>query len=186
MSITATFKDLVDIVLVVPKLVPLNAELRQGIRDAVGSVADELTRDLSFVEARLEVAKVLARSSKASANAELQTYMAETRGKLFEVVSEFKICRGLRETRDRFTRPFDLAKASVRLENVHKIDGLLYELENDERLIIDEVGPILTELSAAASGPPASFIALTDSKIGLIRQRVEKLRQLAREVHESL
>jgi hypothetical protein len=186
MGVIGTFKDLIDMVLVVPKLTKLNATLRQDIRDAVGVVADELTRGLGLVESRLEGAKVLARSSQRGSKAALRTYMAETQGKLFEAFSEFKICRGLRETRDRFTRPFDLARASVRVGNVRKIDQLLHELENDERLIIDEVGPFISELSTAAAGPSEKFIALADARIRMIKQRAARLKRLARQVHEEL
>jgi len=186
MGIAVTFKELVDFVLVLPKLAKTNADNRQQIRDAVGTVADELIRGLGLVQSRIEGAKVLARSPSPGASAALQTYMAETIGKLFEAFSEFKVCRGLRETRDRFVRPFDLAKASVRTDSVAKIDRLLYELEHDERLIIDEVGPLVTELQDAAAKSPQEFLALADTKLKELEKRQRKLKHLAREVHDHL
>lgn len=172
-GIIGAFKDLVTFI---PKLVELNAKNRQKIRDAVGTVADELIRGL----------RVLARSSEKGARAALETYMAETTGKLFAAFSEFKICRGLRETRDEFVRPFAAAKASVRLNNVQKIDSLLYELEHDEKMIIDEVGPLLAQLARAAKGPTAKFLALADDQLQQIEKRKANLRRLAREIHIDL
>lgn len=182
-GIIGAFKDLVTFI---PKLVELNAKNRQKIRDAVGTVADELIRGLNLVQSRIEGARVLARSSEKGARAALETYMAETTGKLFAAFSEFKICRGLRETRDEFVRPFAAAKASVRLNNVQKIDSLLYELEHDEKMIIDEVGPLLAQLARAAKGPTAKFLALADDQLQQIEKRKANLRRLAREIHIDL
>jgi hypothetical protein len=182
--ITAAFGKLVDLVLKMPEM---NAQNRQQIRDAVGSVAEELIRGLTLVRLRIEGAKVLARSSDKKAAALLQTYMAETELKLFDAFSELKICRGLRETRDRFTRPFDLAKASVRIQNIGTIDSLMNELEHDERMIIDEVGPLLEELKKAAEKKkPQQFLSLADAKIEEIQKREKRLRRLARDVIDKM
>lgn len=186
MSLVSNFKDLVGLVKLIPALVKLNAEGRQKIRDAVGTVADELIRGLTLVQSRIEGAKVLARSTDKGSKAALQTYMAETTGKLFDAFSEFKICRGLRETRDEFVRPFAAAKASVRIENVQKIDNLLYMLEHDEQMIINEVGPLLNELTHAATGARQAFLSLADAKLEQIDDRRAKLRKLARQIHKDL
>ena len=98
MSLVSNFKDLAGLVKLIPALVKLNATGRQKIRDAVGTVADELIRGLMLVQSRIEGAKVLARSTDKGSKAALQTYMAKTTGKLFDAFSEFKICRGLRES----------------------------------------------------------------------------------------
>jgi len=42
MGAIVILKELVEWVLIIPKLVKLNADQRQEIRDAVGGVADEL------------------------------------------------------------------------------------------------------------------------------------------------
>jgi hypothetical protein len=186
MSALTTFKELVDLAKLIPALVKLNAEGRQKIRDAVGIVADELIRGLNLVQSRIEGAKVLARSTDGGAKLALQTYMAETTNKLFDAFSEFKICRGLRETRDEFVRPFALAKATVRTENVRKINDMLNQLEQDERLIIDEVGPLLSDLSQAASVSLESFLTLAEASLKQIQSRRVKLRRLARQVHDDL
>jgi hypothetical protein len=182
--ITVAFGKLVNLVLKMPDM---NAQNRQQVRDAVGTVADELIRGLGLVRSRIEGAKVLARSSDRKAAAMLQTYMAETEAKLFDAFSEFKICRGLRETRDRFVRPFDLAKASVRMQSRETIDSLLNELEQDERMIIDEVGPLLDELKkAAGKKKPTQFLSLADAKIEDIQKREKRLRKLARDVIDKM
>jgi hypothetical protein len=186
MTILDSFKDLTDLVKLIPKLVKLNAAGRQKIRDAVGDVADELIRGLNLVQARVEGAKVLARSSSKGSKAALQKYMAETTNKLFAAFSEFKICRGLRETRDEFVRPFALARAAVRVENIRKIDDLLDLLEQDERLIIDEVGPLLKDLTRAAARSKQDFLTLADQKLDQIELRRTKLRRLARQIHTDL
>ncbi|WP_367849653.1 hypothetical protein [Rhodoferax sp. WC2427] len=186
MPILVTFKQLVEFVSVLPKLANANAENRQQIRDAVGTVADELIRGLGLVQSRIEGAKVIARSSEPGAEASLQAYLAETQGKLFEAFSEFKICRGLRETRDRFTRPFDLAKASVRTENIEKIDRLLYDLQHDERLIIDDIGPLLSQLIDAAHQSNSQFLTMAKVATEELEKRQKKLRKLAREAEDAL
>jgi hypothetical protein len=185
MSLLSDFTDLVGLAKLIPALVKLNAEGRQKIRDAVGTVADELIRGLGLVQSRIEGAKVIARSTKKGSKEALQTYMAKTTAKLFDAFSEFKICKGLRETRDEFVRPFALAKASVRMKNVSKITQLLKRLEHDERMIIDEVGPLLDELSRATKSKQ-DFIAVADAKLQQIDDRRTKLRNLAREVHTEL
>ena len=186
MSLVSDFKDLLGLVKLIPTLVKLNAEGRQKIRDAVGMVADELIRGLGLVQSRIEGAKVIARSSEKGSRQALQAYMAETTAKLFDAFSEFKICRGLRETRDEFVRPFALAKASVRMENVRKMEDLLYKLEHDERMIIDEVGPLLDELGRAATKSKQDFMALADAKLQEIDERRTRLRKLARQIHADL
>lgn len=186
MSLVPSFKDLVTLAKVIPTLVKLNATGRQKIRDAVGTVADELIRGLTLVQFRIEGARVIARSSDKKAKGALQTYLADTTGKLFEAFAEFKICRGLRETRDEFVRPFAAGRAVVRIENVNKIDVLLHELENDERMIIDEVGPWLTEMTNASQVSCTKFLQVSEEKLQLIEKRKASLRRLARQVHDDL
>jgi hypothetical protein len=186
MSLLTNFKELIDLVALVPTLAQLNADERQKIRDAVGTVAGELIRGLNLVQSRIEGAIVLARSTDAGASTLLQAYMAETTGKLFDAFSEFKICRGLRQTRDDFTRPFAAARASVHVQNIQRIDLLLYELEHDERMIVDEVGPLLAELSAASAKSPASLIQLAHEKLQQIENRKIDLRSLARRTHDGI
>lgn len=186
MPLIANFKDFVTLVKVIPALVKLNASGRQKIRDAVGTVADELIRGLTLVQSRVEGAQVIARSTDRKAQVALQTYLAETTGKLFEAFAEFKVCRGLRETRDEFVRPFAAARAVVRIENVQKIDYLLHELESDERMVIDEVGPWLDDMSAAAQVSKAKFLQVSQEKLALISKRKANLKRLARQVHDDL
>jgi hypothetical protein len=184
--IVETFSSLVKFVLVMPKLFDIQSKNRQQIRDAVGTVADELERGMDLVRSRIEAAKILARSSESKARASLPIYMARTPKKLREAFREFKICRGLRETRDHFERPFTLMKASVRAKNIEKINWLLHELESDERMIIDEVGGLIAELGLASTGTAATFVSLADKKLKLINDRQVKIKQLARQVHDSL
>jgi hypothetical protein len=62
----------------------------------------------------------------------------------------------------------------------------LQELESDERMIIDEVGPILRELKDGTSQPAASFVAMADRALKQIGARKERVRRLARMVHDKL
>lgn len=186
MGILETFKELVKFVAFIPNLVKINQEARQRIRDAVGTVADELIRGLSLVESRIAGGKVLARSHENGANASLQAYMAETNGKLYDAFAEFKICRGLREIRDDFARPFAVARAAVKIGNINKIDELLSLLEQDERLIGNEVGPLIHNLTEAAARSNADFLKTADEALLLIAKRRARLRRLARQVHDKL
>jgi hypothetical protein len=186
MGALAILKELIDWVLVIPKLVQLNAKQRQEVRDAVGGVADELLRGLDLVSQRIEGAKRIAESKTVRGARELRTYLDESTQKLSESFSEFKICRGLREKRDQFTQLFHPARFAVRRENTKTVTRLLKELESDERMIIDEVGPILRELKAGASQPAASFLAMADQALEQIGARKQRVRRLARMVHDKL
>ena len=186
MGILSTFKALAEWILVVPKLVKLNADQRQDIRDAVGGIADELTRGLDLVIQRVEGAKRIALSKEKDAKKELVDYLDKNVGKLFEAFSEFKICRGLREKRDHFKQVFHPAKAAVRRENIDKVTHLLYELESDERMIIDEVGPLLNALRASASKSKKKFLIDADDVLKTLEGRKRRLKKIARSVHDSL
>ena len=186
MDILATFKTLVDWVLVVPKLVKLNSDQRQGTRDAVGGIADELTRGLDLVIQRIEGAKRIASSKEKGAKKELVVYLNENKGKLSEAFSEFKICRGLREKLDHFKQVFHPAKATIRRKNIEKVTNLLSELESHERMIIDEVGPLLKKLGASASQSKKKFLIDADNAIKTLDRRKRRLKKIARSVHDSL
>ena len=67
MGAIAILKELVEWVLIIPKLVKLNADRRQEIRDAVGGVADELIRGVDLVTQRIEGLSEL-HSRRAEAN----------------------------------------------------------------------------------------------------------------------
>ncbi len=186
MGILDTFKALADWVLLVPKLVKLNADQRQEVRDVVGGISDELTRGLDLVAQRIEGARRIALSKEKGAKKELVIYLDENVGKLFEAFSEFKICRGLREKRDHFKQVFHPAKAAVRRENIDKVTQLLYELESDERMIIDEVGPLLNGLRTSASKSKKKFLIDSDEALKTLELRKRRLKKIARSVHDSL
>src|SRR5215831_1001982 len=114
----AILKELVEWVLIIPKLVKLNADQRQEIRDAVGGVADELIRGVDLVTQRIEGAKRIAQSKGRGKSEELKNYLGESTSKSADSFSEFKICRGLREKRDHFKQILHPSRASVRTENM--------------------------------------------------------------------
>lgn len=186
MGILDTFKTLGEWVLLIPKMVKLNTDQRQEIRDAVGGIADELTRGLNLVTQRIEGARRIALSKEKGAKEELVVYLDENIGKLFEAFSEFKICRGLREKRDHFKQVFHPAKAAVRRENIDQVTHLLYELESDERMIIDEVGPLLNDLRKSANKSKKQFLIDADAALKTVERRKRRLKKIARSVHDSL
>lgn len=184
MGAIAILKDFVNWVLLLPELVKLNAKQRQEIRDAVGGVADELVRGLDLVAQRIEASKRIAESKHA--RVELREYLGKSALKLGQSFSEFKICRGLREKRDHFTQLFHPVRFTVRRQNVTKVARLLQELERDERMIIDEVGPLFRKLRVEAGRPAAQFLARADEALRQVEMRKAKVRRLARRVHDRL
>jgi RNA-directed DNA polymerase len=115
---------------IIPTLVGANRELRELIRDSVGQVADELSRGMELVALRLQGAKSI------TDERELAEYLRESREKLLDYHSEFKVCKALRDVNDRFKRAFDPLSASIGIGKVEEVEGLLYELEKDERMIL--------------------------------------------------
>jgi len=186
MGILTTFKNLAEWILLIPKMVKLNADQRQETRDAVDGIADELTRGLNLVIQRIEGAKRIALSKERGSKKELIDYLNHNEIKLFGAFSEFKICRGLREKRDHFKQLFHPAKATVRRENIQKVSDLLQDLESDERLIIDEVGPLLKDLQLAASKSKAKFLDEAEKAIRKLDGRKGRLKRIARSIHDSL
>lgn len=188
MGALAIFKELVDWILIIPKLVKLNATQRQETRDAVGSVADELNRGLELVAIRIEGAKIIASAKQRNARNELVTYLNHDvwKNELSKAFSEFKICRGLREKRDHFKQLFHPAKAAVRRENRTKVTALFNQLEYDERMIIDEVGSLLTKLREDALQDVSAFLESADEAIQQVHRRQKRVKRLARRIHDEL
>jgi hypothetical protein len=182
----ATFKELVDWILLIPKLVKINAQQRQETRDAVGTVADELIRGLDLVAQHIEGGKRIAESKQKGSKKELQDYLSDTEWKLRKSFSEFKICRGLREKRDHFKQLFHPASASVKRKNLGTVNDLLGELEHDERMIIDEVGPMIVDLRSAARKSKKSYVDAADQSLQQIKSRKTMIRRLARKIHDKL
>ena len=186
MPLITNFGDFVEIVLVLPKLAKLNRDNRKILRDAVGTVADELQRGLGLVKLRIEGAKVIARSADRSARKNLQQYMLETEAKLFEAFSAFKICQGLRDVRDRVKSPFDSLAGAIAIQHIGRVKAVMLELESDERMIIDEAGPLLNSLSVAAKGPLDQFGTEADKVIRQLERRASKIKTLAKQFDEKL
>jgi hypothetical protein len=185
MGILALFQELTEWILMVPKLVKLNSKQRQEIRDVVGELADELDRGLQLVKFRVDGAIRIATSSS-SPPGELDAYLAESEVKLSNSFSEFKICRGIREKRDHFAQLFHPAKASIRTENIGKVERLLGELERDERLIYDEVGPLLNDLRVAARADATCFPEAAENCLSKIAKRQKQIKKLARKIHDAI
>ena len=70
-----------------------------------------------------------------------------------------------RETRPLQADSPSSTRFSSHREHARKVENLLSELKKDERMIINEVGPILNEIQGAASQKPETFIEIADQKI---------------------
>lgn len=166
---------------IVPTLVKSNRALRTEIRDIVGSIADELERGIDLVILYLKGAKNITNK------AEFRKYLVSGREKLFELHSEFKICRGLRELRDRFKQWFDPTKHAISWGNQKEVIGLIREMEVDERLIIDELGDFWPKLDKAIQGLNRSndkwkLLRLIDEEIESLEVKKKKIKRTARQV----
>jgi hypothetical protein len=168
-----------------PKLARKNREIREEIRLVVEEIADELRRGLELIILRLEGAKNIAQP------AELSAYLLESREKLFQLHSEFKICRGLRGLQDRFKRMFDSTRLGVEAGREGEIKALLGELELDERLIIDELEDFWPRLQKRAgtlktSEDRARLLAFLDEEIEGLEDRKRRVKKLGRRVIERM
>jgi len=156
--------------------------------NAAGTVADELIRGLQLVAQRIRGAETIVRTTAPGndRDRELRQYLNESESKLSEAFSEFKICRGLRSTRAQFTEMFGSAKFATSIGTGETIERLLSELESDERMIIDEVGPMLQDLRNHVSAAENKFYAAAAKHIVDLSRRENRVRHLAREVHDKM
>ena len=186
MGALETLKELVDWILLIPKLIELNAKQRKQIRDVTDDIGHELTRGLILVEQRIEGGTAIATSKEDERQQELQKYISDSQRSLFKSFSEFKVCRGLREKRDQFEQFFHPAKAAIKIENIGKVDLLLTELENDERMIFDEVGSIFKDLGQAADHSSERYVKIAKKSLKQIDKRKTRIKKLTRQVHDNL
>jgi hypothetical protein len=188
MGALKVFGELIKTLRGLPKLVKLNSDGRQQIRDAAGTVADELTRGLQLVGQRISGAQTIVRTTEPgrARDRELQKYLDESQRKLFDAFAEFKICRSLRTTRAQFKELFGLPKLAASMGTGKTIQGLLAELEMDERMIIDEVGPMLRDLRRRAGSSESAFHRAAEQHKRSLLDREERVRRLAREVHDKM
>jgi len=188
MGALKAFGEFVKALLVLPKLAKLNSDARQQIRDAAGTVADELIRGLQLVAQRIRGAETIVRTTTPGKDREreLRQYLDDSESKLFGAFSEFKICRSLRATRAQFKEMFGLPKFATDIGTGETIQRLLSELESDERMIIDEVGPVLRDLRNYVGAPEKKFYGAAARHIEDLSRRENRLRRLAREVHDKM
>ena len=163
---------------IIPTLVKVNRELRAEIRDVVGTIADELQRGLDLAILYLRGAKNI------KDEAELRDYLNSAQQKLLDYHSEFKICRGLRDLRARFNELFDPTKHAIEWGNKGEVISLIYELEKDERLVMDELSGLWQNLNTAlsqANGRESLHRAI-DESIASLEVKKNKIRESARKV----
>ena len=122
----------------------LDRKQRQEIRDAVGELADELTRALVLAEAYLAGAK----NSRDSAD--LAIYLRDAPNKLMQSFSEYKICGGLYALEDRFDRVFDPTRLSVAAGSLGEFRALIQSLSFGERMVIDDLDGLMAKLRGLA------------------------------------
>ncbi len=167
------------------KLISKNTDMRKEVVDVVSELADELSRGLELAIIRLQGAKQL------DTEAELVAYLAESRRKLVELHSEFKICRGLRNLRVKEKTLFDKPTYAVEIAHRDRVKQLLYEMEKDERLIYDELGTLLQDAESLAQRLKTKNAGISDvqkwliGQIKALRARQDSLKTLAREFIEN-
>ncbi|MFN6538309.1 MAG: hypothetical protein RM021_018440 [Nostoc sp. EkiNYC01] len=168
-----------------PKIVQKNQELRDEIRKVVNTIAQELHDGLELVELRIKGGRYIKDPER------LQEYLLSSREKMIKDFSEFKICAGIRDLRDRFDRVFDPIRFAVELENVNAVKELLYELEKDERLIMDETGELWWKLDEAAQSVGTAeereaLYNLINEQVKLLHQKKANVTATARSIIDTL
>ena len=123
-----------SLVSVIPKLIAANAASRADLIKAVTDMTSEVQEGLGLVATYIRGARYLASKE------EIGKHFFEAEKTLYRYHSEFKICQGVREISDRFKRMFDAMPRSVQLGERQEVESLLFELQLDESMILEEFG----------------------------------------------
>ncbi|SCK11330.1 hypothetical protein VAR608DRAFT_0568 [Variovorax sp. HW608] len=123
-----------SLISLIPKLIAANATSRSELIEAVSDMTAEVQEGLGLVATYIRGASYL------DTKEEIGKHFLEAEKALYRYHSEFKICRGVRQIRDRFKRMFDAMPKSVQLGEREQVESLLSELQLDESMILEEFG----------------------------------------------
>lgn len=169
-----------SLVSVIPKLIDANAASRNELVEVVSALAAEVQEGLGLVETYIRGALYL------DTQQDLGRHFFEVEKSLYRYHSEFKICRGLRQIRDRFGRMFDAMPHSIALGERKQIELALSELQLEESMILEEFGnlwPRLHDVIQTRSVTDAKeFIK---SELAEVDERKRRIGELAKGILNS-
>ena len=169
------FRD--TVVKVIPKLIQANAASRDELIDVVSDLAGELQEGLGLAATYIRGARHL------DSPEDLTKHFLQAEQALYRYHSEFKICKGLRKLRDRFNRMFDALPYSLEIGTRQQIEGLLFELERDENMILEEFKDFWPRIQATiAAGPIDVAKAAIDAEVSEVKRKSDHIGEIAREI----
>jgi hypothetical protein len=182
-------KELKSLVVAAAKL---NQKERQEIREVVGELLDTLCDGL-------DMTIVYMNHAKHARDHELVEHLLHAREVLRRSFSEFKVCGGLYNLRDRFSRIFDPVRASISVGHIKEIGYLVNDLACGERSILDfleDRGIWMTEQAdKMASMTPGStewqrartkLLADLQSHIAVLQDKRNELKRDVRHLIDNL
>ncbi|MDM0011981.1 hypothetical protein QTH87_05950 [Variovorax sp. J22P168] len=173
-KVTDIFSELASLLVpLLGKAVDANAASRDEIVTVISDMASEVEEGLGLVATYIRGAAYL------DSKQEIGKHFFEAEKTLYRYHSEFKICKGLRLLRDRFSRMFDAMPHSVQIGERKRIETLLSELQLDESLIVEEFGDFWRRIHAALEAQPL------DEVKALIRAELESVQDKKRRIQES-
>jgi hypothetical protein len=186
MNFINVFRRFADwLIVAIPKLISKNKELREEIRSVIGELVDELAGGLELVAHRLKAAR---RISDTSA---LTSYLSESRQKLYQSFSEFRVCEDIRNLEDRFNQIFDPTRTAVELGHASEVRTLISNLENHERLIFDMIDSTFTAIDSAVTSPATAqdrnlLDKLIHDAIADCDRKRDEIKAIARQIIDSM
>jgi hypothetical protein len=127
---------------ILKRLNSLNEAQRNEIRAAVGKLGIELDRSLLLAEIYLTGAENITNKAK------LSTYLRKSRSELLQTYNTFQVCDGLYEISQKLAAAFPAKGKNA--ADVIVVKDLLQELESKERLVVDDIQSIFSDLDAVA------------------------------------
>jgi hypothetical protein len=165
---------------IIPNTIRANAASRDEMIDVISDLAAELQEGLDLVSIYLRGAKNIDDAN------ELRQHLQKAQSDLLRFHSEFKICRGLRKIHDRFNRLFDSLPYSIDLGQRQEIESLLYDLQQDERLVIEEFGSLWHQCYTALGSKSIEDIhRMIDDELTKTAEKKRRIGEIARNILQS-
>ena len=165
---------------IIPNMIRANATSRDEMIDVISDLAAELQEGLDLVSIYLRGAKNIDDAN------ELRQHLQKAQSDLLRFHSEFKICRGLRKIRDRFHRLFDSLPYSINLGQRQEIESLLYDLQQDERLVIEEFSSLWHQCYTALGSKSIEDIhQMIDDELAKTAEKKRRIGEIARNILQS-
>ena len=165
---------------VIPKLIAANAASRDELIRAVSDMTAEVQEGLGLVATYIRGASYL------DSKEDIGKHFFEAEKTLYRYHSEFKICQGVRQIRDRFTRMFDAMPRAVQLGERQQVEMLLSELQLDESMILEEFGEFWPRIHAIIQTKELADVQVAiRSELATIQHKKKLIGDVANEILQT-